>query len=58
VEKAEGKRPLVKPRCRQVNNIRMDLEEIDGNGMDWIDLAQDKETWRALVKAVRNFRVP
>jgi hypothetical protein len=58
VEKSEGKRPLLRPRCRRVNNIRMDLEEIEGNGMDWIDLAQDKEKWRALVKAVMNPRVP
>jgi hypothetical protein len=54
----EGKRPLGRPRRRWVDNIKMDLREIRWDGMDWIDLAQDKDQWRALVKAVVNLRVP
>jgi hypothetical protein len=54
----EEKRPLGRPRCRWVNNIRMDLRAIGWDGMDWIDLAQNREQWRALVKAVINIRVP
>jgi hypothetical protein len=52
VGKPEGKRPLEKPRCRQVDNIKMDLGETGWGGMDWIDLTQDWEQWRALVKRV------
>jgi hypothetical protein len=54
----EGKRPLGRPRRRWVDNIKMDLREIGWDGMDWIDLAQDRDQWRALVNAVINFRVP
>jgi hypothetical protein len=58
VEKPEGKRPLGRPRRRWVNNIKMDLREIGKNGMDWIDLAQDTDQWRALVNTVMNLRAP
>jgi hypothetical protein len=54
----EGKRPLGRPRRRWVDNIKMDLREIAWDGGDWIDLAQDKDQWRALVRAVMNLRVP
>jgi hypothetical protein len=54
----EGKRPLGRPRRRWVNNIKMDHREIGWDGMDWIDLAQDRDQWRALVNAVMNIRVP
>jgi hypothetical protein len=54
----EGKRPPGRPRRRWVANIKMDLGEIDWGGTDWIDLAQDREQWRALVNAVMNIRVP
>jgi hypothetical protein len=53
-----GKRPLVRPRRRWVDNIKMDLLEIGWGGVDWIGLAQDKDRWRALVNAVMNLRVP
>jgi hypothetical protein len=58
VGKAEGKRPLGKPRCRWWDNIRMNLGEIGWGGMDWVDLAQDRDQWRALVNTVMNLRVP
>jgi hypothetical protein len=54
----EGKRPLGRQRRRWVDNIKMDLRETEWDGMDWIDLAQDRDQWRALVNAVMNFRVP
>jgi hypothetical protein len=54
----KGKRPLGRPKRRWVDNIKMDLREIGWDGMDWIDLAQDKDQWRALVNAVMNLRVP
>jgi hypothetical protein len=54
----EGKRPLGTPRRRWVDNIKMDLREIGWDGMDWIDLAQDMDQWRALVNTVMNLRVP
>jgi hypothetical protein len=57
VGKSDGKRPLGRPRCRCVDNIKMDLREILWGDMDWIDLAQDRNQWRALVNAVMNFRV-
>jgi hypothetical protein len=57
VGKPEGKRPLKRPRRRWVDNIKMDLREIGWDGMDWIDLAQDREQWRALVNTVMNLRV-
>jgi hypothetical protein len=54
----EGKRPLGRPRRRWMNNIKMDLREIGRDGMDWIDLAQDRDKWRALVNTVMNLRIP
>ena len=58
VGKPEGKRPLGRPRRRWVDNIRMDLQEVGYGYMDWIVLAQDRESWRTLVSAVMNLRVP
>jgi hypothetical protein len=57
VEKLEGKRPLGRPRRRWVDNIKMDLIEIGWDGVDWIDLAQDRNQWRALVNTVMNLQV-
>jgi hypothetical protein len=54
----EGKRPLERPRRWWVENIKMDLREIGWDGMDWIDLVQDRDQWRALVDTVMNLRVP
>jgi hypothetical protein len=54
----EGKRPLGRPRRRWVDNIKIDLRETGCDGGDWIDLAQDRDQWRALVKAVMNLWVP
>jgi hypothetical protein len=54
VGKPYGKRPLGTPRRRWVDNIKMDLREIGGDGMDWIDLAQDMNQWRVLVNTVVN----
>jgi hypothetical protein len=54
----EGKRPLGRPRCRWEDNIKMALQEVKRGGMDWIELAQDRDRWRALVNAVMNLRVP
>jgi hypothetical protein len=54
----EGRRPLGRPRRRWMDNIKMDLREIGWDGMDWIDLAQVRDQWRALVNAVMNLRVP
>jgi hypothetical protein len=53
-----GKRPLGRPRRRWEDNIKMDLQEVGGGHGDWMELAQDKDRWRALVGTVRNFRVP
>ena len=58
VRKPEVRRPLRRPRRRWVDNIRMDLEEVGCVYLDWIGLAQDKDSWRTLVSAVMNFRVP
>jgi hypothetical protein len=58
VGKQEGKRPLVRPRRRWVDNIRMDLGEVGWGYVDWIGLAQDRNRWRALVNAANNLRVP
>ena len=55
--KPEGKRPLGRHRRRWENNIKMDLQEVGCGGMDWIELAQDRDRWRALVNAVKNLRV-
>jgi hypothetical protein len=57
VGKPEGKRPLGRPRRRWVDSIKMDLREIGWDGMDWINLAQHREQWRALVNIVMNLRI-
>jgi hypothetical protein len=57
VGKPEGRRPLGRPRCRWVDNIKIDLREIVWDGVDWVDLAQDRDQWRALVNTVMNLRV-
>jgi len=56
--KPEGRRPLERPRRRWEDNIRMDLREVGCGGVDWMELAQDRDGWRALVSAVMNLRVP
>jgi hypothetical protein len=58
VGKLEGKRPLGRPRRRWVNNIKLDLGEIGWDGMDWINLAQDRDQWRALVSTGMNLWFP
>jgi hypothetical protein len=58
VGRPEGKRTLGRPRRRWMHNIKMDLRDITWDGMDWIDLAQDRGQWRALVNRVMNLRVP
>jgi hypothetical protein len=58
VGKPEGRRPLGRPRRRWVDNIKMDLREIGWDGVDWVDLAQERDHWRALVNTVMNLRVP
>jgi hypothetical protein len=58
VGKPEGRRPLGRPRRRWVDNIKMDLIEVEWDGRDLIDLAQDRDRWRAYVNAVMNLRVP
>ena len=58
VGKPEGKRPLGRPRRRWEDNIKMDLQEVGCGGVDWIELAQDRDRWGALVNAVMNLRVP
>jgi len=57
VGKPEGKKPLGRPRRRLKDNIKMDLREVGGNG-DWMELAQDRDRWRALVNMVMNLWVP
>jgi len=58
VGKPKGKKPLGRPRHRWEDNIKMDLQEVGCGGMDWIELAEDRDRWRALVTAVINLRVP
>jgi hypothetical protein len=58
VGKPEGKRPLKRPRRMWVDKIIMNLRDTEWDGMDWIDLAQDRDLWRALVDTVMNLRVP
>jgi len=58
VGKPEGKRPLGRPRRRSEDNIKMDLQEVGGCCGDWIELAQCRDRWRALVSTVMNLRVP
>jgi hypothetical protein len=58
VGRPEGRRPLGRPRCRWKDNIKMDLREIRIDGANWIQLAQDRVQWRALVSTVMNIRVP
>jgi len=58
VGKPEGRRPLEKPRRRWEYNIRMDLREAGCGCVDWMELAQDRDRWRALVSTVMNLRVP
>jgi hypothetical protein len=58
VGKPNGKRPLGRPRRRWVDNSEMDFREVGSDGMDWIDLAQDRDKWRALVNTVLNLMVP
>ena len=57
VGKPEGKRPLGRPRRRWEDNIKMDLQEVGGGGGDWMELAQDRGRWRALLNTVMNFWV-
>jgi len=58
VGKPEGKRPLGRPRRKWEDNIKMDPQVVGCGVMDWIELAQDRDRWRALVNMVLNFRVP
>jgi hypothetical protein len=58
VRKPEGKRPLGRPGRRWVDNIKIDLRQIGWDGIDWIDVAQDRDQWRALVHTVMNLQVP
>jgi hypothetical protein len=58
VGKPEGRRPLGRPRCRWLDNIRINLVEVGWGDVDWIGLAQDRDRWRALVKSVLNLWVP
>jgi hypothetical protein len=57
VGKPEKKRPLVRPRLRWEDNIKTDLQKVECGGMDWIELAQDKDRWRELVNVLMNLRV-
>jgi hypothetical protein len=57
VGRPEGRRPLGRPRRRWEDNIKMDLQEVEWDGVVWIDMAQDRDSWRALVNAVMNLPV-
>jgi hypothetical protein len=57
VGRPEGKRPLGRPRHRWMDNIKMDFRDIGWDGMDWIDLAQDRDAWKAYVNTVMILRV-
>jgi hypothetical protein len=58
VVKQEGKRPLERSRCSWNDNIKIDPREIERGGMDWTELAQDRDHWRALVNMAMNLRLP
>jgi len=58
VGKPKGERPLGRPRCRWEDNIKTDLQEVGCEGMNWIDVAQDRDRWWAVMNAVMNLRVP
>ena len=58
VGKPEGKRPLGRPRRRWVDNVKIDLREVGGGCGDWMELAQDRDRWQALVSTVMKLRVP
>jgi len=58
VGKPEGKRPLGRPRRRWEDNIKMDIQEVECGVVDWIELAEDRDRWRALVNGVMNLWVP
>jgi hypothetical protein len=58
VGKLEGRRPFGRPRRRWEDNIKIDLQEVGCGCMEWIELSQDRDMWRALVAAVMNLRVP
>jgi hypothetical protein len=58
VGRPEGRRPLGRPRLRWEDNIKMDLQDVGWGIMDWIDMAQNRDRWRAVVNAVMNLRVP
>jgi hypothetical protein len=58
VGRPEGRRPLGRPRHRWENSIKMDLQEVEWDGVAWIDVTQDRDRWQALVNAVMNLRVP
>jgi len=58
VGRRQGKRPLERPRRRWEDNIKMDLQEVGWGGMDWIDLAEDRDSWLAVVNVLMNLRVP
>jgi hypothetical protein len=58
VGRPEVRRPLGRPRCKWEDNIKIELKEVGWKDVDWIDMAQDRDRWRALVNAVMNLRVP